>query len=103
MEYTIIELEKYINSRWKDCDPEEREIFSMWANQKEREEAMAEAASVLEYALEETIKQFDYTNDPGFQESFKGSMIKIALTKKLGLEEGTEVFDKIVKRVETEK
>jgi hypothetical protein len=80
MEYTIIELEKYINSRWKDCDPEEREIFSMWANQKEREEAMAEAASVLEYALEETIRQFDYTNDPGFQESFKGSMIKIALT-----------------------
>ena len=41
---------------------------------------------IMEYALEECIKQFDYNADPKWQANFKETMIKLAKNR-LFLEE----------------
>ena len=42
---------------------------------------------IMEYALEECIKQFDFQGDPKWQANFKEMMIKLAKNR-LILEEG---------------
>ena len=37
---------------------------------------MVKKVKVLEYALEECVKQFDYQNDPEWQRNFKEMMIE---------------------------